>query len=158
MGKSGSNDKFYFLGLQNHCSHKIKRCLFLGIKAMNNLDSILKSRDITEKGPSSQSYGFSSSHIWMWELDHKVGWGPKNWCFWIVVLEKTLETPSDCKEIKPVNFRGNKSWIFIERIDDEVQASIIWPPNVKSQLVGKGPDAGREWGQNEKTSEDEMVR
>ena len=88
------------------CSHVIKRCLLLGRKAMTNLDSKLKSRD---KGPSSQSYGFSSSHVWMWELDHKKGWAPKNWCFWTVVLEKTLESPLDCKEIQPVHPKGDQS-------------------------------------------------
>jgi len=106
----------YFGGLQNHCrddfSHEIKRHLLLERKAMTNLDSILKSRDITNKGPSSQSYGFSSSHVWMWELDYKEGWAPKNWCFWTVVLEKTLESPLDCKEIKSVNPKGNQPWIF----------------------------------------------
>ena len=82
-----------------HCSHEIKRCLLLGEKDMTNLDSILKSRDnIADKGPSSQSYGFSSSHVWMWELNYKESWTPKNWCFWIVVLEKTLESPSNCKD------------------------------------------------------------
>ena len=91
------------------CSHEIKRCLLLGRKAMTNLDSILKSRDITNKGPFSQGYGFSSSHVWMWELDYKESWAPKNWCFWTVVLEKTLESPSDCKEIQPVNPRRNQS-------------------------------------------------
>ena len=85
------------------CSHVIKRHLLLGIKAMTNLDSILKSRDITDKGLSSQSYGFSSSHVWMWELDYKEGWAPKNWCFWAVVLEKALESPLDCKEIQRVS-------------------------------------------------------
>ena len=85
------------------CSHEIKRHLLLGRKAMTNLDSILKSRDITDKGPSSQSYGFPRSHVWMWELDRKEGWAPKNWCFWTVVLEKTLESPLDCKEIQPVH-------------------------------------------------------
>ena len=100
---------FIFLGSKitadGDCNHEIKRYLLLGRKAMTNLDSILKSRDINfvDKGPSSQSYDFSSSHAWMWELDHKEGWALKNWCFWTVVLEKTLETPLDCKEIKPVN-------------------------------------------------------
>ena len=95
------------------CSHEIKRRLLLGRKAMTNLDSILKSRDITNKGPSSESYGFSSSHVWMRELDHKESWVPKNWCFWTVVLEKTLESPLDCEEIQPVIPKGNQSWIFI---------------------------------------------
>ena len=95
------------------CSHEVKRHLLLRRKAMTNLDSILKSRDIANKGPSSQSYGFSSSHVWMWELDYKESWALKNWCFWIVVLEKTLESPLDCKEIQPVHPKGNQSWILM---------------------------------------------
>ena len=91
------------------CSHEIKWHLLLGRKAMTNLDSILKSRDITDKGLSSQSYGFSSSHVWMWELDYKESWATKNGCFWTVVLEKTLESPLDCEEIQPVNPKGNQS-------------------------------------------------
>ena len=89
-----------------------------------------------DKGPYSQSYGFSSSHVWMWELDHK-GWTLKNWCFWIVVLDKTLESPLDCKEIKAVNPKGNQSWIFTERTDTETEAVILWPPDEKSPLIGK---------------------
>ena len=97
------------------CSHEIKRCLLLGRKVMTNLDSILKCRVIANKGSSCQSYGFSSSHVWMWELDHKEGWVPKNWYFWTVVLEKNLESPLDCKEIQPVHPKGNQSWICIGR-------------------------------------------
>ena len=85
----------------------------------------------------SQSYSFSSSHVWMWELDHKESWAPKNWCFWTAVLEKTLERPLDCKEIKPVNPQGNQSWIFIGRTDAEAEAPILWPPDVKNWLIGK---------------------
>ena len=111
-----------------------------------------------DKGPSSQSYGFSSSHVWMSELDHKEGWVQKNWCFWTVVLEKTLESPLVCKEIKPVNLKGNQSWIFIGKIDAEVEALILWPPDANNWLIGKDPDAGRDWGQEEKeTTEDEIV-
>ena len=110
------------------------------------------------KGPYSKSYGFSSSHIWMWELDHKEGWAPKNWCSWTVVLEKTLESPLDCKEIKLVNPKGNQPWIFIRRTDAEAEAPILWPPDAKSWLMCKYPDAGKDWGQEEKgTTEDEMV-
>ena len=139
------------------CSHKIKRHLLLGRKAMTNLDSVLKSRHhFADKGPYSQSYGFSSSHIWIWELDHKEGWAPKNGCFWIVVLEKTLESPSDSKEIKPVNPKGNQSWILIGRNDTEVP--ILCPPDAKSWLIRKDPDAGKDWMQDEKgIAEDEMV-
>ena len=94
----------------------------------------------------------------MWQLDHKEGWAPKNWCFWTLVLEKTLESPLDCKEIKPVNPIGNQPWIFIGKTDAETEAPILWPPDVKSQLTGKDPDAGQDWGKEEKgTTEDEMV-
>ena len=93
----------------------------------------------------------------MWELDHKEGWALKNWCFWVVVLEKTLESPLDCKEIKPVNPIGNQSWIFIGRTDVEAEASILWPPDGKSRLIGKDPDAGKEWRQEKGVTEDEMV-
>ena len=117
------------------CSHEIKRCLLLGRKFMTNLDSILKSRD--NKGPSSQSYDFSSSHIWMWELDHKESWAPKNWCFWTVAFEKTLESPLDSKEIKPVNPKGYQPWIFTGRT--EAEAPILWPPNAKQLIHWKQP-------------------
>ena len=99
------------------------------------------------QGPSGQSYGFYISHVWMWELDHKEGWVPKNWCFWTVVLEKTLESP---KEIKPVHPKGNQSWIFTGRTDAETEAPILWPPNSKNQFIGKHPDAGKDWRQEEK--------
>ena len=106
----------------------------------------------------NQSYGFSSSHVWMWELDHKEGWALKNWCFWTVVLEKTFQSPLDCKEIQPVNPKGNQFWMFIGRTDAEAEAPIFWPPNAKNWLIGKDPDAGKDWRQEEKgTTEDEMV-
>jgi len=112
----------------------------------------------TDKGPSSQSYGFSSSHVWMWELDCKESWALKNWCFWTVVLEKPLASPLYCKEIKLVNPKGNQSCIFIGRTDAEVEAPILWPPDVNNWLIGKDPDAGKDWGQEKKgTTEDEMV-
>ena len=110
-----------------------------------------------DNGLYHQSYGFSSSHVWMWELDPKEGWAPKNGCFQTVALEKTLESSLDCKEIKSVNLKGNQSWIFIRRTDAE--APILWPPDVKSWLTGKDPDAGKDWRQKEKrAAEDEMVR
>ena len=110
------------------------------------------------KGLSSQDYSFSSGHVWMWELDHKEIWAPKNWCFWIVVLEKTLESPLDCKEIQPVHPKGDQSWVFIGRTDFEAETPIFWPPHVKSWLMGKDPDAGKDLGQEEKgTTEDEIV-
>ena len=104
------------------------------------------------QGLSSQSYGFSSDHVWM--LDYKEGWMLKNWCFWAVVLEKTLESPLDCKEIQPVNPKGNQSWIFIRRADAE--APILWPPYVKSQFIRKDPDAGQDWRQEKGMTEDKM--
>ena len=107
---------------------------------------------------SSQSYGFSSGHVWMWELDYKESWAPKNLCFWTVVSEKTLESPLDSKEIQPVHPKGNNSWIFIGRTDVEAETPILWPPHVKSWPTGKDPDAGKNWGQEEKgMTEDEMV-
>ena len=101
---------------------------------------------------------FSSSHVWMWELDHKEAWVLKNWCFWTVELEKTLESPLDCKEIKPITPKGNQPWIFIGRTDAEAEAPILWPPDAKSWLVGKDPDAGKDWRWEEKgMTEDEIV-
>ena len=106
-----------------------------------------------------ESYDFSGSHVQMWELDHKEGWVPKSWCFQTVELEKTLESPLDCKEIKPVHPKGNQPWIFIGRTDAEVETPILWPPDVKSQLIGNDPDAGKDWRQKEKwVAENEMVR
>ena len=101
-------------------------------------------------GPSSQCYGFSSSHVWMWELDYKESWAPKNWCFWTVVLEKTLESPLDCQEIKAVNPKWNQPWIFIERTDAEAETSILWPPDVNNWLIWKDPESGKNWRQEEK--------
>ena len=110
------------------------------------------------KGLSSQSYGFSRSHVWMWELDHKESWASKNWCFWTVVLEKTLESPLDCKEIQPVHPKENQSWIFTWRTDAEAETPILWPPDVKNWLIWKDPDAGKDWRQEEKgMTEDETV-
>ena len=110
------------------------------------------------KGPCSQSYGFSSSHVWMWQLDGEESWAPKTWCFWTVVLEKTLESPSDCKEIQPVHLKGDQSWVFIGRTDAEAKTPVLWPPHVKSWLIGKDTDVGRDWGQEEKgMTEDEMA-
>ena len=102
------------------------------------------------KGPSSQSCGFSTSHVWMWELDHKESWAPKNWCFWTVVLEKTLESPLVSKEIQLVHSKGTQSWLFTGRTDAEVEAPLLWPPDGKNWLTGKDPDAGQDWRQEEK--------
>ena len=142
------------------CSHEIKRRLLLGRKVMTNLDSILKGRDITlsKKYLSSRGYDFSRSYVWMWDLDYKESWVPKNWCFCTVVLEKTLESPLDCKEIQPGHPQGNLSWIFIGRTDDETEVSILWPPDVKNWLIGKDSDAGKDWRSEEKGMiEDEMI-
>ena len=110
------------------------------------------------KGPSSQGCGFSSSHVWMWELEYKESWAPKNWCFWTVVLEKTLESPLDWEEIQPLNPKENQSGIIIGRTDAEVVAPILWPPDAKNRLIWKDPDAGKDWKQEEKeATEDEMV-
>jgi len=111
-----------------------------------------------DKGPSSQGYGCSSSHVWMWELDHKESWAPKNWCFWTVVLDKTLESPLDCKEIQPVHPKGDQSWVFIGRTDADAEVPILWPPDVKNWLIWKDPGAGKDWRQEKKgMTEDEMV-
>ena len=110
------------------------------------------------KGPSSQGYGFSSSHVWMWELIYKERWAPKNWCFWTVVLEKSLESPLDSKEIQPVHPKGDQSWVFIGRTDIEAKTPILWPPDAKSWLIWKNPDAGKDWRQEEKgMTEDEWL-
>ena len=150
---------FIFLGSKitadGDSSHEIKKRLLLGRKAMTNLDSILKSRDITLL---TKVHDFSSHHVWMWELDHKENWALKNWCFWTVVLEKTPESPLECKEIKPVNPRGNQSWIFIGRTDAEAGNSNTLATWCKELTQQKDPDAGKDWRWEEKgTTEDEMV-
>ena len=112
----------------------------------------------TDKGSSRESFGFSSSHVWMWELDYKKSWVLKNLCFWTVVLEKTLESPLNCKEIQSVHPKGDQSWVFTGRTDAEAETPILWPPHAKSWLTAKDSDAGRDWGQEEKgTTEDEMA-
>ena len=120
---------------------------------------IIKQRHyFVNKCLSSQGFGFSSGYVWMWELDYKESWVPKNWCFRTVVLEKTLESPLDCKEIQPVHPKGDQSWVFIGRTDAEAKTLIFWPPNVKIWLIWKDLDAGKDWRQEEKgTTEDEMV-
>ena len=150
MGKHWKQCQAFFFGstitADGDCSHEIKRRLLLVRKVMTNLDSILKSRDITlpTKVRRNQGYGFSSSHVWMWELDYKENWTSKNWCFSAVVLEKTLESPLDCKEIQPVRPKGNQSWILIGRTDVEAETPIFWPPDMKNWLIGKYPDAGKD--------------
>ena len=156
MGKQWKQWQNLFWGLQNH---EIKRRLLLGREAMTNIDSILERRIITlPKSLSSQSYGFSNSHVRMWELNYTESWVPNNWYFSTVVLEKTLESPLDCKEIQPVHSKENQSWIFIGRTDAKAETPILWPPHAKSWLIGKDSDAGRDWGQEEKgMTEDEMA-
>ena len=141
------------------CSHGTKRLLLLGRKADRPRCLIKEKRHyLTNKGPSSQGYGFSSSHIWIWELDCKESWVPKNGCLWIVVLEKILESPLDYKEIQPVHPKENQSWIFIERTDAEVETQILWSPDAKNWLIGKNPDARKDWRREGKgMTEDEMV-
>ena len=112
----------------------------------------------TNKGLSSQSYGFPSSHVWIWESDYKESWVPKNWYVCTVVLEKTLENPLDCKKIQPVHPKGDQSWVFIGRTDVEAETPILWPPDVRNWLIGNDPDAGKDWRREEKgTTEDEMA-
>ena len=155
-GKNGNSDRLYFLGSKitadGDCNHEIKRHLLLGRKVMTKPRQHIKKKRhyFANKGPSCQSYGFSSSHVWMWELDCKKSWVPNNWCFWTVVLEKTLESPLDCKEIQPVHSKGDQSWVFIGRTDAEAETPVLWPPHVKSWLIGKDPDAGKDWRWKEK--------
>ena len=159
-GNSGNMADFILGGSKitedGNCSHEIKRH-----SLEENYDQprqhIKKQRHyFANKGPFNLSYGFSSSHVWMWDLDYKDNWAPKNWCFWTVVLEKTPESPLGCREIQPVHPKGNQSWLFIGRTDAE--APTLWPPDAKSWLIWKDPDAGKDWRQKEKgTAEDEMV-
>ena len=129
------------------CSHEIKRCLLLGRKAMTNLDSILTSREVTLPAKVLLvKVVFSSSHVWVWKLDYKESWVLKNWCFWTVVLEKTLESPLDCKEIQPVHSEGDQPWDFFGRTDAKAETPVLGPPHEKSWLIGKDSDAGRDWG------------
>ena len=154
---------FLFLGVQNHCRWWLQPCNKKLTPWKKSYDQprqhIKKQRHyFVNKDPSSQDYGFSSSHVWMWELDYKESWALKNRCFWTVVLEKTLESPLDLKEIQPVHPKGNQSWIFTGRTDAEAETLILWPPNAKTWLIWKDPDAGKDWRWEEKWStEDEMV-
>ena len=161
-GKSGSSDRFYFLRfsskitVNNDCSHEIKRCLFLERKAMTNIDSVLKSRDITlltkVRIVKAVVFPVVIYRCESWTI--KEVWVPKNWCFIIVVLEKTLESPLDSKAVNP---KENQPWLLIGRTESE--ASVLWPPHAKSQLIGKDADAGKDWRQEEKgVAEDAMVR
>ena len=136
---------------------KLKDAYSLEEKSYNQPRQLIKKQRnyFANKGLSSQGSGFSSSHVWMWELDYRESWVPKNWCFWTVLLEKTRESPLDCKEIQPVHAKGNQSWIFIGRTDVEAGTPIL---DAKSWLIWKDPDAGKDWRQEEKgMTEDEMV-
>ena len=155
---------FILGGLQNHCRWWLQPW---NEKTLTSWEKVYdqprqhskKQRHyFADKGPSSQSYGFSSGHVWMWELDCKENWVLKNWSFWTVMLDKILESPLDCKEIQPVNHKGNQSWIFTGRTDAEAETPILWPPDVNNWLLGKDPDTGKDWRQEEKgMTEDEMV-
>ena len=140
------------------CSHEMKRCLFLGRKAMTNLESILKSKDISlpTKVHLVKAMVFPVVHVRMWELDYKESWVLKNWCFWILVLEKTLESPLDSKETQSVHPKGDQTWVFIGRTDAEAETPILWVPDAKNWLTGKDSDAGRDWGQEEKGKRQRM--
>ena len=165
MGKQWKQwQTFYILGLQNNSRWWLQpwnsKMLAPWKESYDQLRQHIKKQRhyFANKGPFGQSCGFSSSHVWMWELDYKESWVLKNWCFWTVVLEKTLESPLDCKEIQPVHPKGDQSWVFIGRTDVEAETPILWPPDVKNWLLGKDPDAGKDWRREEqRMTEDEMV-
>ena len=142
--------KTVFFGLQNHCRWWLQpwneKTLTPWKESYDRPRQHIKKHRhyFVNKGPSSQGYGFSSSPVWMWGLDCEESWAPKNWCFWTVVLEKTLESPLDCKEIQTVHLKRNQSWIFIGRPDVEAETPLLWPPDEKSWLIGKDPDAGKD--------------
>ena len=157
---NGNNERLYFLGLQNHCRWWLQpwnsKTLAPWKKSYDQLRQHVKKQrhHFADKGPSSQSYGFSSSHIWMWEMDHKEGWALNNWCVWTEVLEKTPEIPLECREISP---KGNQSWIVTGRTDAEAEAPVLWPHDLKSWLFRKDPDAGKDWKQEKGMTEDKTV-
>ena len=157
-GNSGNSDRLNFVGLQNHCRWWLQpwnwKTLAPWNKSYDQPRQLIKKQRhyFANKGLSCPSYGFSSSHVWMWELDNKESWALKNWCFWTVVLEKTLEGPLNCREIQPVHPKENQSWIFIGRTDAEAETPLLWPSDGKNWLIGKAPDAemiegGRRRGQ-----------
>ena len=164
MGKIGNRVRIHFLGFWNQCRQWLQpQNLKMLAPWKNRYDKprqcIKKQRHyFADKGSSSQSYSFSSSHIWMWELDHEEGWAPKNWQFLTILLEKTLDSPLDYKQIKLVNPKGNQPWIFIGRNDAKAETPILWPPDAKSWLNGKEPDVGKDWRQEENwVTEDEIT-
>ena len=163
-GNSGNSDRLYFGGLQNQSRWWLQPWNYKMLASWRKSydqprQHIQKQRHyFAKKGPSSQSYGFSSSYVCAWELVCKESSSLKNWCFWTVVLENTPESPLDCKEIQPDHPKGNQSWIFTGRTDAEVETPILWPPDAKNWLIRKDPDAGKDWRWEEKgTTEDEMV-
>ena len=163
-GNSAKSGWLYFGGLQNHCRWWLqpwnKKMLASGMESYDQYRQHIKKQKhcFANKVPSSQGYGLSSSHVWMLELNYKESWVLKNWCFWTVVLEKTLESPLDCKEIQPVHPEGDQSWVFIERTDVEAETPILWPPDMKNWLIGKDPDSGKDWRWEKKgRTKDEMV-
>ena len=161
---NGNSERLYFLGLQNHGRQWLKpwnqKTFAPWKKSYDKPRQSIQNQKhhIANKDQSSQSYVFSNSHVWIWELDHKDVWALKNWCFQIVVLEKTLESLLDWKEIQPVNPKRNQSWVFIGRTDAEGEVPSLWPTDAKNWLFGEDPDAGKDWRQEEKgTTEDKMV-
>ena len=163
MGKQWKQWQSLFWGLQNHCRRWLqpwhKKMLTPWKESYDQPRQHIKKQryPFVNRRLSSQGYGFSSGHVWMWDLDYKESWALKNWCFWTVVLEKALESPLDCKEIQPVHPKGNQSWVFIGRTDAEAETSIFWPPDAKSWLTGKDPHAWKDWGQEKRVTGDEMV-
>ena len=155
-GKSENSGRLYFLGLRSNCGWWLQpwnlKMLAPWKESYDKLRQHIKKQrhPFTDKDLCSQTYGFSSSCVWMWELDYKEGWAQTNWCFWIAVLEKTLESPLVCKEIKLVSPKGNQPWIFIGRTGAEDEAPILWPPDAKSWIIGKDADAGKDWRQKKK--------
>ena len=163
MGKQWKQWLILFWRLQNYCTWLLQswneKTLAPWKESYDQPQQHIKEQKhhFADKGLSSQSYGFPSSYVWMWELGHKEGWTLKNWCFWTVVLEKTLESPLNCKEIQPVHPKGNQSWIFIGRTGAEAETPILWLPDVKNWRIGKDPDAGKDWGQEEKGATEEEI-
>ena len=163
-GDNGNSDRLNLFWLQNHCRWWLQPWNYKTFapwkKSYDQPRQHIKKQRyyFVNKGPSIQSYGFSSTHVWIRKLDCTESWAPKNWCFWTVVLEKNLENLLDCKEIQLVHPKGNRSWIFIGRIDAEAETQILWPPDVKSWLIGKDTDAGKDWRWEEKEmTENDMV-
>ena len=163
-GETMETVTFYCWGLQNHCRWWLQpwnlKMITPWKESYDQPRQHIKKQGhyFASKGPSSQGYGFSSGHAWMWELDYKESWAPKNWCFWTMVLEKALENPLDFKEIQQVHPKRDQSWVFIGRTDVEAETPILWPPDVKNWLMWKDSDAGKDWRWEEKgTTEDEMV-